>query len=124
MNPFEFIKDLSHVKVGLLNEDNEGDFVPYLTNRAFSLFLDSIICANKMNLNSHLDKRMQYDYYLYSLRKTKRYAGKWPKQEYSDELKAVAEYHNQSFREAKETLSILTEEQIKRIKEWHDSITQ
>ena len=67
---------LSTIKKNLMDEDHsiESKYPPYIINRCMSrVHLDAIMFANEMNINNHLDKRLQYDFYLNTLRSKKRY---------------------------------------------------
>ena len=48
-----------------------SSYPPYIINRWLSGTIDSILFANEMNLNAHVDKDMQYAFFLYTLRKKK-----------------------------------------------------
>ena len=111
MTPFDFVKDVSYGKMGIFSEENESEYVPFLTNRAFSYYPDTVMFANEMNMNAHLDKAMQFDFYLHGLRKRKRYSP-WNKREDNPELTAVVEYFQYSYPRAKEVMKILTQGQI------------
>jgi hypothetical protein len=95
----------------------ENVYAPWVVNRSISFHYDCIMHANQMNMNSHLDKKMQFDYYLNSIRSYKRPFQQWQKQEIVENLSAIAEYYNFSNEKAKEALSILTEDQISAIKQ-------
>jgi hypothetical protein len=49
--------------------DNIKEYAPYIINRCLSGHIDCILYTNEMNMNHHLDKDMQYSFYLNSLRK-------------------------------------------------------
>ena len=53
-----------------LSEDIKS-YPPFIVNRCLSGHLDCVLFANEMNKNGHLDKDMQYSFYLNSLRKRK-----------------------------------------------------
>ena len=63
-----------------------------------------------------LDKRMQYDFYLNSLRKKKRFAP-WLKKGKVEDLEAVKKYYGYSEEKAQQAMTILTKEQVKYIKQ-------
>jgi len=109
MNMFDIMKDLSYEKKGIL--ENEEDYNPFLTNRYFSYFPDTIFYANEMNIANTLDNKLQHDYYFNSLRKNKRYS-KWLKKENQEVLQAIQQYYGYSLSKAKEVLSILNKEQV------------
>jgi hypothetical protein len=114
ISPFDIINDISYGKAGILNEDNEHEYNAFLTNKALSYHLDSVLLANEMNMVSQVGKRLQYEYYMNSLRKRKRYS-KWIKSKESKELDAIAAYYNYNNFRAREALSVLTPLQIKNI---------
>ena len=103
MNPFDIIKDLSFGKKGLIDTSNEKEYIPFITNKAFSNFSDAIFYSNHLNMNSHLDNKLQHDYYLNSLRKNKRFS-KWHKKDKSEALEAIQEYYGYNSVRAKEEI--------------------
>ena len=83
LTPFDFIKAASESKVDLINtadypEMVEKQYNAYIVNRGFSLFKDTVLHANEMNLRSHMFADGQFQYYRNILRKGKRWS-KWPK---------------------------------------------
>ncbi len=111
MNPFDIMKDLSYDKKGTIDNSNEGEYNPFLTNRFFSFFPDTIFYANEMNMSNGLDRKLQHDFYLHSLRKNKRYA-KWPKKDNQTIIEAIQTYYGYNVAKAKEVLNILNNEQV------------
>ena len=97
-------------------EDNEGDYVPFIINRALSFHYDCILPANEMNMNHHLDKILQYHYYLNKIRSWKRPFQKWQKLEKNDDLELIKEYYGYSNDKAKAALTILSKEQVEAIR--------
>ena len=97
--------------------DDEKDYVPFVVNRALSFHYDCIMHANQMNMHSGIDKKLQYDFYLNSIRSYRRPYQKWLKKETIENLNAVKEYFKYSNEKAQEALSILSDEQISAIKE-------
>lgn len=112
MNPFDIINDLSYGKKYILEE--ESHYNPFITNKQFSLFFDTIGYSNEMNLSSHIDNKLQYDYYFHSIRKNKRFT-KWPKKDKSDALESIQKYYGYTVPKAKEVLKILSKKQIQYI---------
>ena len=47
-------------------EDWMRQYPPYVINKCLSAFIDTIIYSNEMNVNHHIDKDMQYSFYLNS----------------------------------------------------------
>lgn len=120
-NPFDFINAVSSEKKDIIrNSANpelmEKGYIPWITNKTLSYFEDTIFYANEMNRNFHLTNQQQFDYFLNSINKRKRFK-KQAKKIVSDDLSAVAKYFNYNLRKAEEALSVLTPEQIRTIKQ-------
>lgn len=91
-------------------------YPPYIINRCLSGHIDSIMYANEMNMHHHLDKDLQYSFYLNSLRKRKRFSP-WIRKDKIDDLECVKQYYGYSNEKASQALKILTKEQINYIKQ-------
>jgi len=87
----------------------------FMVNRGLSYFIDTIMHANMMNLNSSLPKQMQNDFHLNSVRKRKRFS-KWFKGSKSKEIQMIAEYFNYSYSRAEQVIELIDNETIKNIK--------
>ena len=98
------------------NEEAERHYPPFIINKCLSSFMDSILYANQMNqyVNT-LDKKMQYDFYLKSLKPRKRFAP-WVKRETLEHLELVKEYYGYNHNKALAALRILTKSQLDEIK--------
>ena len=121
MNVFDFVKDINGDKKDLItNSSNpeltEKDYIPWIINKTFSYFSDTIWYANEMNKHADLSNRMQYDYFLRSINKGKRFAEQFKKTT-SDDVQLIAKYFNYNIKRAEETLRILTVEQLQEIKD-------
>ena len=70
----DWLNSINQTKKNLIDEDPslEKDYSPYIINRIYSGHLDSVMFANELNKYSFLDKKIQYDFYLNSLRSKKR----------------------------------------------------
>ena len=68
-----------------------------------------------MNINNHLDNKLQYDFLLNSLRKQNTFAT-WMKASKSKNLEYVKEYFGYNNEKARSVLNILNDEQIAFIK--------
>ena len=97
-----------------LSEDIKS-YPPYIINRCLSGHMDCIMFANEMNMYSHLDKDMQYSFYLNSLRKRKRFSP-WIKKEKIEDIDSVKQYYGYSNEKAKEALRLLSESELNYIK--------
>ena len=100
--------------------EHTKDYPPYIVNRCLSGHLDCIMFANEMNLHHHLDKDMQYSFYLNTLRKKKRFSP-WLRKDKVQDLECVKQYYGYSNEKASQALKILTKEQINFIKQRLDT---
>ena len=119
--PFDYVNSISYTKKDLMtgtenDELAEAGYIPFLTNRALANHLDTVLYAQEMNMNHHLDNKLQYSYLLNTIRPSKRFA-KWAKKEVNSDLDAVREYYGYSYDKAKAVLQILTPDQIRIIKQ-------
>jgi hypothetical protein len=120
MKPFDFVNDINGAKKDLIrNSENpvlaEKIYSPFLVNRAFSYFVDTIMYCNELNRANYIDFIMQNDYYLNSIRSAKRFS-KWHKREENQDLETIQEYYKVNFKRALEISKVLTKEQIDHIK--------
>jgi hypothetical protein len=113
----EIIPSILQTKKNVINDDIDlKDYVPFVVNRALSYHMDCVLYANQVNLNNHIDKDLQYQYLLNTIRSMKRKFQPWQKSEADKNLECVKVYFGYSNQKAKEALRILTDEQIAEIK--------
>jgi hypothetical protein len=91
-------------------------YPPYIVNRCLSGHIDCILFANEMNRYHFLDKDMQYQFYLNSLRKRKRFSP-WIKKDKVEDLDIVKQYYGYSNEKASQALRILSKQQLNYIKQ-------
>jgi hypothetical protein len=116
MNPFEYLNSINDTKKDIMVDDlAEKAYNPFMVNRGLSYFQDTVLMANEMNIQHHLDNRMQYDFLRLLIRKRKRFS-KWNKPETSADIDAVKEYYGYSNEKASQVLSLLTKDQLTTIK--------
>ena len=117
----DWLNSVNFNKKDLLADDPTAisSYPPYIVNRCLSGTVDTILFANEMNLNAHLDKDMQYSFFLYTLRKRKRFSP-WLKKEQVDDLDLVKKHYGYSNEKAKVALTLLTKTQIEKIRNTHD----
>ena len=116
----DYLNAINFDKKLLLDTDDEAwekKYPPYVINKCLSMFYDCIAQANEMNGYHFLDKRLQFHFYINSIRKRKRFGGKWLSQTKLKNIEYVKEYYGYSNEKAKEALNILTKEQVEFIKE-------
>ena len=116
MNPFEFVKAINYTKKDIMIDDLvEEEYKPFLTNRALSYFPDTVLYANEMNQNGHLDSRLQFDFFINIIRKRKRFSP-WLKASEVENLDVIKEYYGYSDEKAKSVLSLFNNKQIEDLK--------
>ena len=115
----DYLNTINQTKQYLMDEDPgwERNYPPYVINKCLSMFYDCIAQANEMNGYHFLDKKVQFHFYINSIRKRKRFGGKWLSQTKLKDIEYVKEYYGYSNEKAKQALNILTKEQIEVIKE-------
>jgi len=109
----DWLNSINQTKKNLIDEDPsiEKDYSPYIINRIYSGHLDAVMFANEMNKYSFLDKKIQYDFYLNSLRSKKRFSP-WLRKDKIKDLDYVKRYYGYSNEKAQQALKILTKEQL------------
>ena len=116
MNPFEYANAINYTKKNIMIDDiAEKSYSPYMINRQLSYFPDTVLAANEMNRNHHLDNRLQFDFFINIIRKRKRFS-KWFKPEQISDLEIVKEYYGYSNEKARQILTLLSTEQINELK--------
>ena len=115
----DYLNAINFSKEKLLDTDDTEwakKYPPFVINKCLSMHWDCIPQANEMNGYHFLDKKVQFSFYINSIRKGKRYGGKWLSQKKLKDLDYVKEYYGYSNEKAREALTILTKEQVKTIK--------
>ena len=113
----DWLNSINQTKKNLIDEDPsiEKEYPSYIINRCFSGHLDAIMFANEMNMYSFLPKRMQYDFFINTLR-TKRRFSPWIRKDLINNLDCVKRYYGYSNEKAKQALKILSKDQLDFIK--------
>ena len=114
----EWLNSINTSKKNLIDEDPdiEKQYPSYIVNRCMSGHIDAILLANEMNKRPNLPKKLQYDFFLNSIRKRKRYSP-WLRKEEIENLDFVKRYYGYSNEKAKQVLNILTREQLSFIRD-------
>lgn len=118
MSPFDFLNSINNTKLNLIDKDPEcvKKYNGFLVNRSLSYFPDTVFLSNEMNRLHHLDSKMQYDFLINIVRKKKRFS-KWDKPDERADMECIKEYFGYSEQKAKQVIGLLTESQIKTIKQ-------
>jgi hypothetical protein len=114
----DYLKALNETKEPLLDSDDltwEKKYPPFIINRCLSMFWDTLPQANEMNGYHFLSKKVQFHFLLNSIRKKKRFGGKWLSQKKLKNMDIVKEYYGYSNEKAREALTILSKEQLESI---------
>ena len=115
----DYLNAINHEKKNLLDTDDEmweKKYPPFIINKCLAPFPDTIFLVNEMNKHHQLDKKLQFDFLLNSLRTRKRYTP-WLKASKQKNLEYVKEYYGYNNEKAKSALKLLNDEQIKTIKD-------
>ena len=88
-----------------------------MVNRSLSYHYDCIAYANEMNRRHFLDKKLQNDFLLNTVRSRKRPFAKWVKSEKSEDIECIKLVYGLSDSKAREALRLLSDEQIQQLKE-------
>jgi len=113
----DWLNSINQSKLNIMDEypESKKEYPPYIINRCMSGTIDTLMYANEMNKNHSLDKRLQYDFFINSVRTRKRFSP-WIKQEKLKDIEVVKSYYGYSNEKAKQALKILSQEQINFIK--------
>ena len=118
MNPFDYVNQILQGKKQLIVDDmTESEYVPFLVNRSLSYQIDCVSYANEMNRRSFIDKKLQNDFLLNTIRSKKRPFVKWAKSDKSEDIQCIKTVYGFSDTKALEALRLLTDEQIQKLKE-------
>ena len=114
----DWLNSINTGKNNLIDEDIdlEKKYPSYIVNRCLSGHIDAVMFANEMNKHPNLSKKLQYDFFLNSLRKRKRYSP-WLRKEQIENLELVKKYYGYSNEKSKQVLNILTREQLSFIRD-------
>jgi hypothetical protein len=113
----DYLYSINQSKKNIIQDDPEAErkYPPFIVNKCLSSFTDSILFANEMNKNPHLDKRLQYDFFINSLKPRKRFTP-WLRKETLEELELVKQYYGYSHNKALEAVRLLTKEDLNYIR--------
>ena len=112
----DYLYSINQSKKNILDEDPDAvkKYPSYIVNRCLSSFTDTDLYANEMNKNSHLPNKMQYDFFLNSVKPRKRFSP-WARKDSIDYLDVVKEYYGYNDDKALQALRILTKNQLDKI---------
>ena len=113
----DWLYSINQSKKNLMDQDPEleSSYPSWIINKCLSSFTDTVLFANEMNMNWHISKRMQYDFFINSLRPRKRFSP-WSKKESIDYLEDVQEYYGYSYTKSLEVIRILPKSDLEQIR--------
>ena len=114
----DYLNAINHEKTPLMDTEDEvweKKYSPFIINKCLAPFPDTIHLVNEMNLHNHLDSKLQFDFFLNTVRTRKRYTP-WMKASKTKNLEYVKEYYGYNNEKARSALKLLSDEQIKTIK--------
>ena len=115
----DYLNAINWSKVDLLDGDDltwEKKYPPFVINRCLSQHVDAIMMANEVNMRHYISNRLQFHFLINSIRKRKRFGGKWANASKSKNLEYVKEYYGYNNTKAKVALDILDKKQLDFIK--------
>ena len=116
----EYLNSINQSKKSVvIDEESEKAYPPFIVNKCLAAFHDTVLFANEMNMYSHLDKKMQYDFFINSINPRKRFSP-WAKKASIDYLDAIKEYYGYNDDKALQALRILSKDQLENIKQFVD----
>ena len=117
MSPFDFLNEINYGKKDIMGDDiAESNYNSFLINRSLSYFPDTVLAANEININHHIDNKLQYDFLINIVRKRKRFS-KWNKKTVNSDIEVIKEYYGYSNDKAYCVLSLLNSDQLKELQE-------
>ncbi len=117
----DYLYSINQSKKNLLDNDSEAvqKYPPFIINKVLSSFTDSILYVNEMNRYPEMDKKMQYDFFINTLKPRKRFSP-WVKKETLEHLELVKQYYGYNHNKSIAALRILTKSQLEEIKKLLD----
>ena len=112
----DYLYSINQSKKNILDDDPDAakKYPAYVVNRCLSSFTDTVLYSNEMNKNSHLPPKMQYDFFINSVKPRKRFSP-WARKDSIDYLDVVKEYYGYNDDKALQALRILTKDQLDKI---------
>ena len=114
----DYLNAINHTKERLMDtEDEEWEkkYPRFIVNKCLSGFQDTIMLVNEINCTPNVDKKLQFDFFINSIRPRKRFTP-WLKANKLENLEYVKEFYGYNNQKAKDALSILNDEHIATIK--------
>ena len=114
----DYLNSINYTKKSVMDSDDpawEKNYPSYIVNKCVSHHMDTVMYANEMNQYPLLDKKLQYDFFINTVRSRKRFSP-WDKKQKMNDLDVVKQYYGYSNEKARQALDILTPDQLNVIK--------
>jgi len=115
----DYLPAINHTKKNLMDSDDpmwKKKYPAFMVNKILSSFSDTIMFANEMNRNHFVDRDMQFQFLLNSIKAKKRFTP-FLRSERIKDIECVKEYYGYNNDKAKSALDILSKDEINLIKE-------
>ena len=115
----DYLSAINQTKEPLLDSEDEEwtkKYPPFIVNKCVAPFPDTILLVNEINQLHHVDKKLQFDFLLNSLRARSRYAP-WLKAKKYKDIEYVKEFYGYGNAKAKSALDLLSDDELSAIKQ-------
>ncbi len=112
------MKTINETKQNLLDSEDtswEKEYPAWVVTKCMASHYDTVLLANEMNIYYELPNKLQYDFYINTVRKRKRFSP-WEKKVKIEDLETVKTYYNYSTQKAQAILKILNKDQLDHLK--------
>ena len=110
----DYLNSINLSKENLMESEDpawERCYPPFVINKCMSHHMDTVMFANDMNMYPELDKKLQYDFFINTVRTRKRFSP-WGKKEKVTDIELVKEFYGYSTEKAEQALRILSPTQL------------
>ena len=114
----DYLKTINETKKNLLDSEDsswEKEYPAWVVTKCMASHYDTVLLANEMNIYYDLPNKLQYDFYINTVRKRKRFSP-WEKKVKIEDLETVKTYYNYSTQKAQAILKILNKDQLDHLK--------
>jgi Uma2 family endonuclease len=114
----DYLKSINETKQNLLDSEDsswEKEYPAWVITKCMASHYDTVLLANEMNIYYELQNKLQYDFYINTVRKRKRFSP-WEKKVKIEDLETVKTYYNYSTQKAQAILKILNKDQLDHLK--------
>ena len=114
----DYLKTINETKQNLLDSEDsswEKEYPAWVVTKCMASHYDTVLLANEMNIYYDLPNKLQYDFYINTVRKRKRFSP-WEKKVKIEDLETVKTYYNYRTQKAQAILKILNKDQLDHLK--------